>query len=307
MWMGFAALTGVTFIGYFTPIRDLIPDLIGLQADIWAVAFTVFFTLATYINAGYMREQVCLYMCPYARFQSVMFDADTLIVSYDKARGEPRGARKRHEAKPEDKGDCIDCELCVQVCPTGIDIRNGLQYECITCALCIDACNSVMDKMGYDKGLIRYTSENALNGKQVHWLRPRLIGYAVGILVMVVAFGTRIYLRTPLEIDAIRDRNSLYTTNSMGMIENIYMLKIINMDDQPHRFVVTASGINDITVSGNNTVEAGAGEVVEFPLRLVADPAFLRETSTEIEFSVSSESGNLSSSTESRFLGPRTM
>jgi cytochrome c oxidase accessory protein FixG len=236
-----------------------------------------------------------------------MFDADTLIVSYDKARGEPRGARKRHEAKPEDKGDCIDCELCVQVCPTGIDIRNGLQYECITCALCIDACNSVMDKMGYDKGLIRYTSENALNGKQVHWLRPRLIGYAVGILVMVVAFGTRIYLRTPLEIDAIRDRNSLYTTNSMGMIENIYMLKIINMDDQPHRFVVTASGINDITVSGNNTVEAGAGEVVEFPLRLVADPAFLRETSTEIEFSVSSESGNLSSSTESRFLGPRTM
>lgn len=307
MWMGFATLTGVTFIGYFTPIRELIPDLIALQANMWAVAFTVFFTLATYINAGYMREQVCLYMCPYARFQSVMFDADTLIVSYDKARGEPRGARKRHETKPEDKGDCIDCSLCVQVCPTGIDIRNGLQYECITCALCIDACNSVMDKMGYEKGLIRYTSENALNGKEVHWLRPRLIGYAVGILVMVVAFGTRIYLRTPLEIDAIRDRNSLYTTNSMGMIENIYMLKIINMDDQPHRFVVTPSGINEIAVSGSNTVDAAAGEVVEFPVRLIADPAYLRETSTEIEFSVSSESGNLTSTTESRFLGPRTM
>ncbi len=307
MWMGFAALTGVTFIGYFTPIRELIPDLLGMQANMWAVAFTIFFTLATYINAGYMREQVCLYMCPYARFQSVMFDADTLIVSYDTARGEPRGARKRNEAKPEDKGDCIDCELCVQVCPTGIDIRNGLQYECITCALCIDACNSVMDKMGYDKGLIRYTSENALNGKEVHWLRPRLIGYAVGILVMVIAFGVRIYLRTPLEVDAIRDRNSLYTTNNMGMIENIYTLKIINMDDQPHRFVVSASGIKELAISGNNTIEAPAGEIVELPLRLEADPAFLRETSTEIEFSVSSESGNLSATSESRFLGPRTM
>lgn len=307
MWMGFAAITGITFIGYFTPIRELIPDLLSLQANMWAVAFTVFFTLATYINAGYMREQVCLYMCPYARFQSVMFDADTLIVSYDTARGEPRGARKRHEAKPEDKGDCIDCELCVQVCPTGIDIRNGLQYECITCALCIDACNSVMDKMGYEKGLIRYTSENALEGKKAHWLRPRLVGYGIGILVMVIAFGTRIYLRTPLEIDVIRDRNSLYTTNNMGMIENVYTVKIINMDNQPHRFVVSASGIEELSISGIDTINAAAGEVVELPLRLVADPGYLRKTSTEIEFSVRNESGNLTTSTESRFLGPRTM
>ena len=307
MWMGFAALTGITFIGYFVPIRELLPDLMYLQANIWAVAFTVFFTLATYINAGYMREQVCLYMCPYARFQSVMFDADTLVVSYDKNRGEPRGARKRHEDKPQDKGDCIDCELCVQVCPTGIDIRNGLQYECISCALCIDACNSVMDKMGYDKGLIRYTSENALEGKPAHWLRPRLIGYAVGILVMVIAFGTRIYLRTPLEIDAIRDRNSLYTTTMMGMIENVYTVKIINMDDKPHRFLVRASGIEGLTINGNDTIEAPAGEIVELPLRLVADPAFLKQTSTEIEFSVSSQTGNLEASSESRFLGPRTM
>ena len=307
MWMGFAALTGITFIGYFVPIRELLPDLMYLQANIWAVAFTVFFTLATYINAGYMREQVCLYMCPYARFQSVMFDADTLVVSYDKNRGEPRGARKRHEDKPQDKGDCIDCELCVQVCPTGIDIRNGLQYECISCALCIDACNSVMDKMGYDKGLIRYTSENALEGKPAHWLRPRLIGYAVGILVMVIAFGTRIYLRTPLEIDAIRDRNSLYTTTMMGMIENVYTVKIINMDDRPHRFLVRDSGIEGLTINGNDTIEAPAGEIVELPLRLVADPAFLKQTSTEIEFSVSSQTGNLEASSESRFLGPRTM
>jgi len=307
MWMGFAALTGITFIGYFVPIRELLPDLMYLQANIWAVAFTVFFTLATYINAGYMREQVCLYMCPYARFQSVMFDADTLVVSYDKNRGEPRGARKRHEDKPQDKGDCIDCELCVQVCPTGIDIRNGLQYECISCALCIDACNSVMDKMGYDKGLIRYTSENALEGKPAHWLRPRLIGYAVGILVMVIAFGTRIYLRTPLEIDAIRDRNSLYTTTMMGMIENVYTVKIINMDDRPHRFLVRDSGIEGLTINGNDTIEAPAGEIVDLPLRLVADPAFLKQTSTEIEFSVSSQTGNLEASSESRFLGPRTM
>lgn len=307
MWLGIAFVTGVTFIGYFYPIRSLIPDLMSLEVNHWAAAFILFFTVATYINAGYLREQVCIYMCPYARFQSVMFDADTLIVSYNPERGEPRGARKRHETKPDTLGDCIDCDLCVQVCPTGIDIRNGLQIECITCALCIDACNSVMDKMGYDKGLISYTSENALKGKKTHWFRPRLVGYGVAILVMIIAFGIRIYTRIPLEVDVTRDRNTLFSTNSMGLIENTYTLKIINMDNQTHLFEVKATGIEALSMIGRVTIDAAPGEIVELPLRLVADPAFLKKTSTTIEFIVSSTDGQLSHTTESRFLGPRTM
>ena len=177
-WLLVAFATGMTFVGYFYPMRELVVELATLSTGKWQALWTLFFTLATYINAGWMREQVCIYMCPYARFQSVMFDRDTLIVSYDPARGEPRGSRKR-SADPAELGlgDCIDCDLCVQVCPTGIDIREGLQYECIGCALCIDACDSVMHKMGYEPGLIRYTSENALEGKKTHWARPRVIGY----------------------------------------------------------------------------------------------------------------------------------
>jgi cytochrome c oxidase accessory protein FixG len=307
MWFGFAGLTGITFIGYFTPIRRLVVDLAEMDANIWAASFTLFFTLATYINAAYLREQVCKYMCPYARFQSVMFDADTLIVSYDPARGEARGSRKRGEPKPAELGDCIDCSLCVQVCPTGIDIRDGLQYECITCALCIDACDSVMDKMGYEKGLIRYTSENALAGKQVHWLRPRLIGYGIAIILMITAFSYRIITRTPLELDVIRDRNSLYSTNMEGLIENTYTLKIINMDNEDHYFDITVTGIDGIKIIGEDSVDAHAGDVLEFPIRLVADPGLLDSTSTKIEFTITDGKGKYSSKSESRFLGPRTM
>lgn len=307
MWFGFAGLTGITFIGYFTPIRRLVIDLAEMDANMWAASFTLFFTLATYINAAYLREQVCKYMCPYARFQSVMFDADTLIVSYDPARGETRGSRKRGEAKPAELGDCIDCSLCVQVCPTGIDIRDGLQYECITCALCIDACDSVMEKMGYEKGLIRYTSENALAGKQVHWFRPRLIGYGIAIILMITAFSYRIITRTPLELDVIRDRNSLYTTNMEGLIENTYTLKIINMDNEDHYFDITVTGIEGVKIIGEDSVDAHAGDVLEFPVRLVADPAYLSGTSTKIEFTITDGKGEYSSRSESRFLGPRTM
>ncbi len=307
MWFGFATFTGVTFIGYFTPIRDLVFDLATLDANAWAASFTLFFTLATYINAGWLREQVCLYMCPYARFQSVMFDHDTLIVSYDPSRGEARGARKRHEPKPEQLGDCIDCSLCVQVCPTGIDIRDGLQYECITCALCIDACDSVMEKMGYQKGLISYTSENALAGNKIHWFRPRLVGYGLAIILMITAFSYRIITRVPLELDVIRDRTALYTTNMDGMIENTYTLKIINMDNKDHYFDISVNGIEGITILGQDSIDAHAGDILEYPLRLMVDPAYLKQTSTYIEFTITDGSGKYSATSESRFLGPRTM
>lgn len=306
MWGGFSLLTGFTFIAYFYPARELIVDLFTLQANMWAVAWTVFFTLATYINAGLLREQVCMYMCPYARFQSVMFDSDTLVVSYDAARGEPRGARKRHQEKPEDKGDCIDCELCVQVCPTGIDIRHGLQYECITCALCVDACDSVMDRMGYDRGLIRYTSENALEGKEVHVMRPRLVGYGVAILLMVSLFLFTIFTRTPLELDVIRDRNQLYSINNQGLIENIYTLKIINMDNADHEFSVSVDGIEGINIKNNGTVTAKPLEVLTLPIRVEADPGLIKLPTTAIEFRVVSDSG-LEAVSESRFIRPRIM
>jgi len=204
----------------------------------------VFYGFATYGNAGWMREQVCKYMCPYARFQSAMFDSDTLIISYLPERGEPRGSRKRSaDPKALGVGDCIDCTMCVQVCPTGIDIRNGLQYECIACSACIDACDDVMDKMGYEKGLIKYTTENAMQGKVVHLIRPRIIIYALilaGIMgLFVYTFATRV----ALGLDVIRDRNQLYRETNEGLIENVYTLKILNMDTAAHSYQLEASGL----------------------------------------------------------------
>jgi len=160
LWVGLALWTGFTFVGYFTPIRTLGSELLHLNLGSWETFWILFYGFATYGNAGFLREQVCLYMCPYARFQGAMFDRDTLIITYDQARGEPRGGRPRGiDPRSKGLGDCIDCTLCVQVCPTGIDIRDGLQYACIACGSCVDACDSVMDKMGYPRGLVRYTTE----------------------------------------------------------------------------------------------------------------------------------------------------
>jgi cytochrome c oxidase accessory protein FixG len=307
MWLGVGFYTGLSFVGYFYPIRDLVYDLLTGNAGMWGYAWTLFFTLATYINAGWLREQVCMYMCPYARFQSVMFDHDTLVVSYNPNRGEPRGSRKRSiDPSVEGLGDCINCQLCVQVCPTGIDIRDGLQYECITCALCIDACDSVMNKMGYEPGLISYTSERALvEGEHTHWLRPRLIGYIVVLLIMVSAFSYRIYSRIPLEMTVIRDRNQLYVETIPGQIENIYTLQIANKDQEVHSYTIRIEGLQNARLVGDRELFLNSGEVRSLPLRVSAPAEDFDRPSTAFSFIIETDDGSeYSVSSESRFMIP---
>ncbi|HEX7044389.1 MAG TPA: cytochrome c oxidase accessory protein CcoG, partial [Burkholderiales bacterium] len=293
---------------YFTPIRELAAAVPQLALGPWETFWIAFYGFATYGNAGFLREQVCIYMCPYARFQGVMFDRDTLIISYDKARGEPRGARSRSaDHRALGLGDCVDCTLCVQVCPTGIDIRNGLQYQCIACGACIDACDSVMEKMGYPKGLIRYTTQNEMEAqKPRRILRPRVLVYG-GILVAIsVALVVAVLLRVPLDVDVIRDRNSLYRETNEGLIENVYTLKILNMDTAPHRYTLRAGGIEGLRlVVDREEISAGAGEVVELPVRLQADAYALARRSTPIYFELqATDAPRLAVREEARFLGP---
>lgn len=306
LWMFVAVATAVTFIGYFTPIRQLIPDLLYFNANGWSIFWIAFFTLATYGNAGFLREQVCIYMCPYARFQAVMFDKDTLIVSYDSARGEARGARKRGVDPAElGLGDCIDCDLCVQVCPTGIDIRDGLQYECIGCAACVDACDSVMEKMGYEKGLVRYTTENNLEGNKTQLLRPRLIGYGAALTVMIVAFSAVLITRVPLELDIIRDRGALYQMTSNGLIQNSYLIKVANMTDEPQRFELSVSGMEGLAFQSQEFIDVPAAGIASLPTTLTLPEALNQLPTNKIYFTIVSESDeSLNSTEESRFFGP---
>ncbi len=306
MWLGFAFLTGFTFVGYFTPVRELAVDFIDLSANGWAFFWIAFFTAATYLNAGWMREQVCMYMCPYARFQSAMFDPDTLIISYDSKRGEPRGSRKR-EAQSQDVGlgDCIDCQLCVQVCPTGIDIRDGLQYECIGCALCVDACNSVMDKMGYEPGLIRYATENSLKGKKTHIMRPRLLGYVVAMTLMVGLLAYNIADRDVIELSVLRDRQALFTEVQDGMIENSYTVKIANKTQQEHRYQVVVESEINFENFHKQEISLQSGELLDLPMRLQARADSLPSSRSPITISVRQMDKESSvAEVESSFFGP---
>lgn len=276
IWLLIALATSIAFIGYFSPIRDLLPRIVSLDLGPWEMFWLGFFTLFTYLFAGWMREQVCIYMCPYARFQAVMFDRDTLIVSYDTARGEPRGARKKtDDPKEKGLGSCIDCELCVQVCPVGIDIRNGLQYECVTCAACIDACDQVMDKMGYPRGLIRYTTEEELAGRKTRIIRPRLVGYLVVLLAMILAFGYALSSRIPVELEVLRDRNQLLRVTADGQIENSYLIRIANMDQREHTYVITLQGLDGVELQGPGVYTLSGGEIRQFPVQVRGNPALL--------------------------------
>lgn len=305
LWLAFALLTGFTFVGYFVPMETLWQEAASGTLGGWSLFWILFYSLATYGNAGFLREQICLYMCPYARFQSAMFDKDTMIISYDEARGEPRGARKRNVDKPAALGDCVDCTLCVQVCPTGIDIRDGLQYQCIGCAACIDACDSIMDKMGYPRGLVRYTTEHALKGGTTHILRTRTLIYAGLLTAITGALLYAVVQRVPLEMDIIRDRNALYRDSGDGNIENIYTLKVINMSEQAHPYRITVSGVEGMTLEGAENVQVAAGKVTEVPVKVKLNPDLLTSRSQEIHFHIVAEDDTrLAQTQKARFLGP---
>jgi cytochrome c oxidase accessory protein FixG len=304
MWVGFAFMTGFTFVGYFTPITDLTFDFFSGNADFQAYIWIGIFSFLTYLNAGWMREQVCLYMCPYARFQSAMFDRDTLIVTYDNKRGDPRGSRRVNEGeKPQGLGDCIDCQLCVQVCPTGIDIRNGLQYECINCALCVDACNSVMEKVGYAPNLISYSTENRMEGKPVKLLRFRTVGYGTVMLVMCSLLVGALVFRETTDLKVLRERNSLYQQKD-GRIENIYTLKLGNRDNVTHHYTLSTD-LPDSTLDGQTSLTVESGEMQTIPLRVSVPASAWNGHSLDMNFSVClvDESTHCVHH-ESRFTGP---
>ena len=359
LWLVFALWTGFTFVGFFTPITDLAARLVPFQWGGWESFWVGFYALATWGNAGFLREQVCKYMCPYARFQSAMFDRNTLIIAYDPMRGEPRGPRKRglgsvlqrgrglldkltaydyvfratqhptaadnrlqasgtvtlgeigQVAQPlpkfayEELGDCIDCTICVQVCPTGIDIRNGLQYECIACGACIDACDEVMDKMGYGPGLIRYTTQNAIDGQPSRVLRPRVLVYGVILIALTAGWTWGVTARSPLIAEVLRDRNALYRIAGDGRVENGYTLKLVNKDHRAHDYRITIdSDVAGIALrdGAGQAVHASAEQVLTLPLVVIAPEGVSGRH--ELQFQVESVDGKASETVDSSFFGP---
>ncbi|RHW76824.1 cytochrome c oxidase accessory protein CcoG [Colwellia sp. RSH04] len=306
-WLLFSLFTAMTFAGYFSPMQELFINVFTFNTTATMAGVLLFFTLATYGNAGWMRETVCLHMCPYARFQSAMFDKDTLTVAYDKERGENRGARgRKQDHKSLGLGDCIDCNLCVEVCPTGIDIRNGLQYECINCGSCVDACSGVMTRMNYPQGLIRYTTEHELDGKKVHLVRSKLIGYAVLLVIMTTMLVLEIVNRVPLSLDIIRDRTELAKENFNGEIENVYTLKILNMSQTDNVYKLSVKGIENTQWHGKQEVMVEAASVYTLPISISVDPYELKSLMTDITFVVEQKTDEeVRIEQESRFFNKR--
>ncbi|MCB1889058.1 MAG: cytochrome c oxidase accessory protein CcoG [Rhodocyclaceae bacterium] len=295
-WIALSLWTGFTFVGYFTPIKELVAEALTFSFGPWELFWILFYGAFTYLMAGVMREQVCKYMCPYARFQGVMFDPDTLVITYDNERGDPRGARKKGvDPRAIGKGDCVDCGICVQVCPTGIDIRDGMQYECIGCAACIDACDQVMEKMNYPKGLIRYSTENAV---KMHWgmkeilahvMRPRTLIYGGILTVITIAFLWGLATRSPLRVDIIRDRAALAREVADGYIENAYRLQVMNMTENPRKFVLTLEGADGLRMVGPGTVEVPAATTQAVTVQAQIPYGSLEPGSHAIHLSVAAE------------------
>ncbi|MCK2089413.1 cytochrome c oxidase accessory protein CcoG [Thauera aromatica] len=313
VWGLFSLWTGFTFVAYFSPLEELLRSLPVFGFGPWELFWILFYAAFTYLFAGVMREQVCTYMCPYARFQAVMFDPDTLVITYDEERGEPRGARKKGiDPKTVGKGDCIDCGICVQVCPTGIDIRDGLQYECIGCAACIDACDQVMDRMDYPRGLIRYSTENAVKkhwGRKeilAHVFRPRTLIYGVILALVCIAFVWGLAVRDPLRVDIIRDRASLGREIEGGLIENVYRLQVMNMTEVPRTFRLEVSGLPGVRIGSGERVEVSPAATGALTVQVLAPYDAGQPGANAIAFRITAEDDpGLSLREETTFLIPR--
>jgi cytochrome c oxidase accessory protein FixG len=305
LWITLALITGFSFVGYFVDIQTLAGSLLSLEAGGWSFFWVLFYSFATYGNAGFMREQVCKYMCPYARFQGAMFDRDSLIITYDAERGEPRGSRKKGEdPRAKGLGDCVACTMCVQVCPTGIDIRDGLQYECIACAACIDACDSVMDKVGYPRGLVRYSTERALEHKKYRLLRPRTMIYTGVLTVLLALMVSLIAFRTPVILDVIRDRNTLFREAGRAGIENSYTIRVINKHNENHDYVLSVSGVEGIDITSDTAFSVNGESVVTVPTSVIV-PHEYAAGGHVIEFRIDAQDDSgISMTQESRFRGP---
>lgn len=308
IWFIFALITALTFVSYVVGTHDLYfnwTTMAGIPVPAWSSMTLIFigiFTFATYVNAGYMREHMCTHICPYGRFQSVMFDKDTLIVSYDYNRGEPRGPRKKG-THPEHLGDCVECTMCVQVCPTGIDIRDGLQVECIQCAACVDACNEIMDKVGYPRGLIRYTTERQLvENEDTKILSPRIFAYSFLLAGLIAVLVYTLSDRVPLEIDIRRDRNQLSSINAQGMIENSYIIKVTNKTQDRHTYHISLEPQDGLTLQLRiDQLPLGPGENYDMPVSIIGDPAVVKPGQTPVVLTVTSEDGTYTASKENIF------
>jgi len=289
VWILIALWTGFTFVGYFTPIRTLAAEVMTMNLGPWETFWILFYGCATWGNAGFMREQVCKYMCPYARFQSAMFDKDTMIVTYDIERGEPRGVRTKKNQE-QALGDCVDCGQCVQVCPTGIDIRKGLQYECIGCAACIDACDAVMDKVGLPKGLVKYSTENGMANKWTREqiirraLRPRVLIYTSILMTILAAVIISLNIRVPLRLDVIRDRGVMARIVEQGKIENVYRLQIMNASEFTQHVRLSVQGMNGVELVTPTEYDVMAAEVKSVAARVQIPPGSAPSGQHEFQF-----------------------
>jgi cytochrome c oxidase accessory protein FixG len=305
LWIVLSVWTGFTFVGFFTPITELAHEIAEFDLSGWEMFWVFFYGFATYGNAGFLREQVCKYMCPYARFQSAMFDKDTLVIAYDAVRGETRGARKRSaDPKALGLGDCVDCDACVQVCPTGIDIREGLQIECIACASCIDACDEVMDKMGYPRGLVGDTTENRRAGQSLHILRTRTLIYGGLLTILLGTFVWGITHRAQLIVEVLRDRNALYRYSVDGAIENSYTLKLVNKTQAAQHVRFSIVDDTRVTIASSLEADLPAGEVTSMPLTLRAEhPDFTGMT--RINLRARDETTGITATQTAQFFAPR--
>ncbi|MFT5137560.1 MAG: cytochrome c oxidase accessory protein FixG [Arenicella sp.] len=318
LWLSFALFTGLTFVAYFQPAKQLFPAFFNFELAGWALFWVLFYGFATYGNAGFMREQVCKYMCPYARFQSAMFDKDTLIVAYDESRGEPRsrGKRRKNEQIETAKGDCIDCGICVQVCPTDIDIRDGLQYECIACAACIDGCDEVMERIGLPLGLIKYSTQAQDLGSdkslQQIFLRPRVIVYGFLLMAVFAGFISALAMRSSFQVDILRDRNALYRWSAVNDIENSYQVRVMNKSRRDQTYSLSVMGLDKARADWGRVSEqhqsrsVKAGDIGEFNVivTLPADASYQRSQDIELHFTEVNGDSPSTVVEESRFWGP---